>query len=286
MPEFKPRIGLTGLVWRYDTRQDVEHAVQQIGELGFQGTEFWSQIHDDFGDDSASFRALLDRYGVTLAALFQVGPWTDRAAADELVETGRRLSAAIADFGGSILNLVPETRVQPEYGADLFKVMADTMNRCGEAARAAGIRAAMHPHWGTTVETPDEIDLLLSLLDPALVGFAPDSGQIAKGGGDPSAMARAYADRIWHVHLKDLSKDWPRMRAEGVPLDSPKGYAELGEGSCELKGFVDVLREIGYQGWLLAELDESNYTPDQSARINRDYMVDILGLSLGSPRTA
>ena len=74
MPQFKPQAGLTGLVWRYDTRQDVEHAVQQIGELGFQGTEFWSQIYHDFGDDSAAFRTLLDRNGVTLAALFRSGP--------------------------------------------------------------------------------------------------------------------------------------------------------------------------------------------------------------------
>ncbi|MGH2345142.1 MAG: sugar phosphate isomerase/epimerase family protein [Chloroflexota bacterium] len=286
MPEFQPRIGHTGLVWRYDTRQDVEHAVRKIGELGFHGTEFWSQIHDDFADEPAAFRDLLDRYGVTLAALFQVGSWTDRAAAGDLVETGRRLAGAIADFGGSILNLIPETRGQTRYGTDLFKVMAETMNRCGEIAREAGIRAAMHPHWGTTVETPGEIDLLLSLLDPSLVGFAPDSGQIAKGGGDPSAVARAYADRIWHVHLKDLSKEWPRMEAAGIPLDSPKGYAELGEGTCDLKGFVDVLRETGYQGWLLAELDESNYTPDQSARINRDYIIDTLGLPLGLDRTA
>jgi hypothetical protein len=36
-------------------------------------------------------------------------------------------------------------------------------------------------------ESPLEIDVLLDRLDPVDVGFAPDTGQIAKGGDDPSA---------------------------------------------------------------------------------------------------
>ena len=151
------------------------------------------------------------------------------------------------------------------------------MNKCGEVALAAGITAAVHPHWGTTVETEAEIDLLLSLLDERLVGFAPDSGQIAKGGGDPVAVIKRHIARVRHVHLKDLSSDWPRLRAEGVPLNSPKGYAELGEGTVDLDGFLRVLDDANFAGWLLAELDESRYTPDRSAEINRDFLWGRFG---------
>jgi inosose dehydratase len=128
------------------------------------------------------------------------------------------------------------------------------------------------------VETEAEIDSLLALLDPTVVGFAPDCGQIAKGGGDPVAVARRHVDRIWHMHLKDLAPSWPELQAKGVPLDSPEGYAELGEGTCDVKGFVGVLEDTDFNGWLLAELDLSRYTPDKSATINRDYMLNELAL--------
>lgn len=279
MKQFSPSIGHTALVWGLNDRTQFEQAVRKTGELGFRGTETWGKIYDQYDGNLGALRDLLQANQVTLASLFHVGRWTDPAARAELVETAHRWASGVGELGGAILMLVPGFREQPSYTAAQYQVMADAMNECGEAARAAGIRAAMHPHWGTTVETTAEIEQLLALLDPELVGFAPDSGQIAKGGGDPVALARKYAQRIWHVHLKDLSPQWQQMQAAGVPLNSPKGYAELGEGVCDLKGFVQVLRDASYGGWILAELDESNYTPDQSATINRAYMERELGFA-------
>ena len=266
------KIGHTALVWTFDDVENFRHAVRKCGELGFRGTEIAGNLYDQMSADRAGLRASLDASGVTLAAMFQFGEWTAPEAGAEMCETAKRWSDAIADIGGSILVVVPGQRERQHYATEDFRVMADTMNKCGEVALAAGITAAVHPHWGTTVETEAEIDLLLSLLDERLVGFAPDSGQIAKGGGDPVAVIKRHIARVRHVHLKDLSSDWPRLRAEGVPLNSPKGYAELGEGTVDLDGFLRVLDDANFAGWLLAELDESRYTPDRSAEINRDFL--------------
>ena len=266
------KIGHTALVWTFDDVENFTHAVRKCGELGFRGTEIAGNLYDQMSADRAGLRASLDASGVTLAAMFQFGEWTAPEAGAEMCETAKRWSDAIADIGGSILVVVPGQRERQHYATEDFRVMADTMNKCGEVALAAGITAAVHPHWGTTVETEAEIDLLLSLLDERLVGFAPDSGQIAKGGGDPVAVIKRHIARVRHVHLKDLSSDWPRLRAEGVPLNSPKGYAELGEGTVDLDGFLRVLDDANFAGWLLAELDESRYTPDRSAEINRDFL--------------
>jgi inosose dehydratase len=273
------KIGHTALVWTFDDIDNFRHAVQKCGELGFRGTEIAGNLYDQMAPNKADVRALLDASDVTLAAMFQFGDWTEPGVAPEMVDTAKRWADAIAEIGGSILVVVPGHRERDHYGTEDFKVMADTMNKCGAAALAAGITAAVHPHWGTTVETEAEIDLLLSLLDGGLVGFAPDSGQIAKGGGDPVAVIKRHITRVRHVHLKDLSKDWPRLRDEGVPLNSPKGYAELGEGTVDLDGFLQVLDDANFTGWLLAELDESRYTPDRSAEINRDFLWKRFGPS-------
>lgn len=271
------KIGHTALVWTFDDVENFKHAIRTCGELGFRGTEIAGNLYDQMASDKAALRASLEASDVTLAAMFQFGEWTAPEAATEMRETAKRWSDAIADIGGSILVVVPGHREREHYTTEDFHVMADTMNKCGEVALAAGITAAVHPHWGTTVETEAEIDLLLSLLDERLVGFAPDSGQIAKGGGDPVAVIKRHIARVRHVHLKDLSSDWPRLRAEGVPLNSPKGYAELGEGTVDLDGFLGVLDDANFSGWLLAELDESRYAPDRSAEINRDFLWKRFG---------
>jgi inosose dehydratase len=285
-PALRARIGHSALVWTYDDPEQFLHAIRKTGELGFRGTEVWGGVYDMLESRRDELRGLLDDSGVTLASLFHHGEWTAPDARDELVETARRWSDAVAGFGGNVLMLVPGHRQREQYDAGDFEAMADAMNECGRVARASGVRAAMHPHWGTTIETEEEIDRLLGMLDPEVVGFAPDTGQIAKGGGDPVAVARRHRERIWHVHLKDLAADWPELRGRGISLDSPEGYAELGEGVCDLRGFLDVLEDADFSGWLLAELDLSRYTPDESARINRDFLWRELGLESGSAPSA
>ena len=133
----------------------------------------------------------------------------------------------------------------------------------------------MHPHWGTTAETRLEIELLLSMLDFDLVCFAPDCGQIAKGGANPTEVVRPYVDIVRHVHLKDVSAEWEEMKRKGVPLKSPEGYAELGEGVVDLKSFLDLILSTGFSGWLMAELDKTDKSGRESAEINKAFLTAV-----------
>jgi len=276
----KWRIGHTALTWRVlSDPPQLEAALRDCAELGFAGTETGGRIYDWFARERpGEFEKLLDRYGVKMACLFESGRWTEPEQTAELVESGRRWAEALKAMGGEILMVVPGGRREsPPYTREEFQVMADAMNETGRQAQAVGIVAAMHPHWGTVAETQEEIELLLSLLDPSVVGFAPDSGQIAKGGADPVPLFRNYADRIRHVHLKDLSPEWGEMERAGVPLRSPAGYAELGEGLVDFASIFEIIKGIDYTGWLMAELDETKRTARESAEINMRYLKKHLG---------
>lgn len=138
----------------------------------------------------------------------------------------------------------------------------------------------MHPHWGTPVETRLEIDLLLSLLDSSLVAFAPDTGQIAKGGTDPVEVVERWASIVRYMHMKDLSPEWEQMRRDGVPLRSPAGYTEMGQGLIDFRRLMPILDAVNYSGWLMAELDESKRPPREAATITKQYIEEALKLPL------
>jgi inosose dehydratase len=284
---FDVRIGHTALTWDvFAHPENLADAIRDIGELGFAGTETGGRLYDWWERERpGALKDLLHQAGIVMACLFESGDWTEPEAAQSLLEDARRWSNAVCELGGSILMLVPGPRREtPPYSLDEFEQMAETMNRAGEIARQAGAVAAMHPHWGTVAEQRLEIELLLSRLDPDLVGFAPDTGQIAKGGADPMPIVARWADRVRHVHMKDLSPEWEAMRKAGVPLRSPEGYAEMGQGVIDFRPLVDILGRAQYRGWLMAELDEARRPAREAATLNKQYIEGTLRLSLAGGR--
>jgi len=279
------RIGHTALTWDYFPEPPrLAEAVRDCAELGYEGTETWGGTYDWWERERpGELGRLLAGHGMVMACLFQFGDWIEPAATAALVADGGRWATAVQALGGNVLMLVPgERREDPPYSLDEFKRMAETMNRVGREARTAGAVAAMHPHWGTMAESRLEIDVLLDHLDPASVGFAPDTGQIAKGGADPMPVIERWADRVRHVHMKDLSPRWAEMRRAGVPLRSPEGYVELGQGMIDHRRLLPILDRVDYSGWLMAELDEASRPAREAAHLSKEYIAEVLGLSVGS----
>ena len=287
------KVGHTLLTWDvFRHPENIEQGIRDCAALGFQGTETGGGLYDWWEQNRpGELKRILNDAGIPMVTLFHSGEWTNKDAAPDMIEKARRWSAAIKELGGEMLMVVPGRRggedvdaaksLAEPFGLDEFKQMADTMNRAGEIAKQNGIDATMHPHWGTAAESRLEIEVLLDLLDPKLVGFAPDTGQIAKGGADPFPIMARWADRIRYVHMKDMSKDWEEKRRAGVPLRSPEGYAEMGQGVLEFKRMMPILENAGFSGWLMAELDEAKQPGGEAARLSRDYIRDVLELPLG-----
>ena len=93
---------------------------------------------------------------------------------------------------------------------------------------AAGHRLAFHPHAGTYVETPAEVDRLVATTDPARVGICLDVGHYLVGGGDPVDALERLGERVTHVHLKDvdppvLARLSERRRSPDLATPSDRG---------------------------------------------------------------
>jgi inosose dehydratase len=286
------KIGHTLLTWDvFKNPANIEQGIRDIAELGFAGTETGGGLYDWWEQNRPGELArILREVGIPMVTLFHSGEWTNRDAEPELLEKARRWSGAIKEMGGEMLMLVPGRRgdvsiddtrsVAEPFGLDDFKQMAETMNKAGRIAHEHGIDATMHPHWGTAAESRIEIELLLSLLDHSLVGFAPDTGQIAKGGADPMPIIERWGDIVRYVHMKDISPDWEESRRRGVPLRSPEGYAEMGQGVIDFRRMLPILEKHGFSGWLMAELDEAKRPGGEAARLSKQYIEGTLGIKL------
>ena len=96
-------------------------------------------------------------------------------------------------------------------------------------------------------------------------------------GADPVEMARALADRIFHVHIKDVRLE--KSAARNTLLDT-KGVLEYGgpgpgtssppaaaHGADWWRTFLAVLREGGYDG--AVSIEQEDYTVPLETAWNR-----------------
>ncbi|MBX6765737.1 MAG: TIM barrel protein, partial [Actinomadura rubrobrunea] len=136
------------------------------------------------------------------------------------------------------------------------RTLLDNLRRAAAHAADRGHRAVLHPHVGTVVERGDEVDRVLDGTD---VPLCLDTGHLLIGGADPLALARAAADRVAHVHLKDVDARLAELVRDGSVAYTEavrQGiYRPLGRGDVDVRGIVDALETSGYRGWYVLEQD-------------------------------
>jgi inosose dehydratase len=163
-----------------------------------------------------------------------------------------------------------------------WKTFAKGTERIARAVKnETGMRLVFHHHCAGYVETPAEIDKLLSLTDPELVGLCLDTGHYQFAGGDPLAFLKAQGKRVWHMHFKDCQPQVAEQsRTEGWDYfkSVEKGvFCELGKGAVNFPAIKAELEKQGFGGWIVVEQDvlPGMGRPFDSALRNREYLKSI-----------
>ena len=271
-------------------RVDAARLLDEIATTGYAGTEL-----GDWGflpTEPASLAKAVTRRHLALVGAFVPVPLAVPASVDEgiaaAVRTARLLAEAsgrdpvvvLSDDNASVpLRTSRAGRIRSEDGlsARAWDGFAARAERIARAVReASGLRTVFHHHCAGYVETPDEIDALMSRTDPSLLGLCVDTGHLTYGGGDPVTAIRRYAERVWHVHVKDCEPDVARTaRAAGWDYHTAVGlFCELGRGAVDFPAVIGALRDLDYAGWVVVEQDvlPGLGTPEASARRNREYL--------------
>lgn len=167
-------------------------------------------------------------------------------------------------------------------GAQTF---AQGVNRVAAAIYAqTGLRSALHNHCAGFFERPDEVENILALTDPDIVGLVMDTGHYVFGGGCCDDLLDAFdrfADRIWYVHFKDCDANLmaAARKHEWDYFESVEHgiFCELGKGCVDFPGTLAWLKERNYQGFITVEQDilPGMGHPYDSAVRNRDYLREI-----------
>jgi len=238
--------------WGYEMPAD--RVLSEMRSLGMRATELGPTGY--LGDEPGQVRELLDRrelrlVGGFLPVVLHVGDM-DVSEAEAAIRTLADAGAQMVVLAARSVDGSYERRVPLDDAA--WRMLLRNLDRVRDLASEHGLAASLHPHVGTAIEGREAV---LRLLDSSDVPLCLDTGHLLIGGTDPLELVRWAADRVAHVHLKDVRASLAGAALNGSYVGAVRQglYTPLGDGDLDIAGIVAELQAVDYQGWYVLEQD-------------------------------
>jgi sugar phosphate isomerase/epimerase len=187
-------------------------------------------------------------------------------------EGGSKLDAAIADVKEKGFQFIVLPYIPPEQrgGLDVFKKLADTLNKSGEKAKAAGLTLCYHNHAFEfeSMEGTTGFELLMKETHKGLVFLEMDIFWVSVAGHDPVALLKKYANRVALLHLKDKASGAAVQFNERVPKET---FKEVGNGTVDIPAVLSTAKKSGVKNFFV-EQDQTPGDPIESLRQSFKYL--------------
>ncbi|MDR1541599.1 MAG: sugar phosphate isomerase/epimerase [Clostridiales bacterium] len=251
------KIGHTAITWK---NEDIADAVKYLAELGFCGIEAFGSLIEKMAEDGTA--ELARELNLPIISAYCSLDIVNPDAWNESREKIERWSEVLSSVGCKTVVLGGNSVLRRSFNFHLHKDhIIKTINEAGRLFTEKGLLCCFHPHTGTPVEAEEEIRLAVEAFDEKYVAFAPDIGQIQKGGSDALQIVKDYYPLIRHMHFKDYVGGITEYDACGQEIDITGylGYTPLGRGVVDLSGVLAYLEEKDFSGYVMVELDGKQY---------------------------
>ena len=269
-PARKLHIGHTCITWgsfpRPGAEATIEPALRDMSAEGFWSFETFPELLDTL-DQKKELQALIEKYGVPVRSGYITVNLIDPAKRKEEVERVIRLSRVVQKYQGTFIVLAPNGVKRDSYNFQERRAgIISGLNEYAMAVTDLGLGTGLHQHTGTAIESRDEVYAVMEAVDTKHLKFAPDVGQLQKGGADAAKVVKDFLPILKHMHLKDY-KGWEHF----------SGYCPLGMGKVDLTAVLDMVEAAGQNPNIMVELDPSNnapMTPLETVKITKAWLLN------------
>jgi inosose dehydratase len=280
------KIGINPIGWSNDDlpalggETPLSTALSEGAAIGYQGFE----LNGKFPQDSAAVGRVLAEHGLQLISGWYSGELATRSVADEIAAIAAHVRK-MAENGanrlvyGEVADAIQGKRIalkeRPRFRTNAaWETYADKLNKLAQYTASHGVKLAYHHHMGAYIESPADIDRLMSLTSDD-VGLLFDSGHCYMGGGDPVAVLGKHITRVCHVHFKDVRRSVVAL-ARNAQWSFPDciingTFTVPGDGDLDFAAMLAVLIQHGYQGWLVVEAEQDPAVAPSYAYAKKGY---------------
>ncbi len=239
---------------QYVTLVDDEVAVEKIASCGFKQIEIFDGNLMRYKNSTDQFKAMLDKHQVSLLGVYVGGQFIYQDALPDELYRIEQVAILAAKLGARHLVVGGGSISASGIREPHYQFLANALNQVQSIANRHGLIASYHPHLGSLVQHPDEIDKIFALTP---INFCPDIAHLVAGGGNALEIVKKYHSRIKYVHLKDLNE---------------QGFVPLGKGTIDLAAIISFLQSQNYNGDYLVEIDGYAGDPTEACQTSFDYL--------------
>lgn len=262
-----------------------EEGVRIASELGYRfvepmvhtGWELLSEVHYfhsfSLEEDPLLMREICDRYGVEVSSVSGHSPLMKPEAAVPRLTRAIVLADAL---GAGFVNT--DEMIKPEWMGDAqaHDVMRYTLQKAAFVAERHGVHVCVEPH-GIYTKTSDGLLRIVELVQSPWIQVNWDTGNAYLAAvEDPYEALEHVADRVFHVHAKDISLEHSE-RERGKVTGTPVGCA-CGDGVVDWERVLHILDPLDRELTLSVECG----TIDEAER-SRTFLAGLVGRKAQEP---
>ena len=182
------------------------------------------------------------------------------SSADDLKKIAEKVrSAGLNLYGAGVIYMKTEQEVENTFAyashAGLEMIVGvpnhDLLPLVNEKVKSTNIKLAIHNHGpgDKLYSSPVDVFEKIKGLDKR-IGLCIDIGHVQRIGQDPVIMLERYKDRLYDMHMKDVSK----ASEEDTPV-------EIGRGIIDIPKVIKTLKKINYKGNIAFEFERDENDP-------------------------
>ena len=288
MTQFEVRIGINPLSWMNDDlpslggETPLEVALTEGRAIGYDGFE----LGNKFPREPEALKALLAQYDLALVSGWYSGRLARRSVEEEIASVDAHLELlarngstvmVYGEVADSIQGAPQPLYQRPRFFSDAqWDAYAARLDEFARYTLSRGVRLAYHHHMGAYVETPADVDNLMSRTSDA-VGLLFDAGHITFAGGVPVTVLDKHIGRVCHVHCKDVrpavmklarNRNWSFLDAVIAGA-----FTVPGDGTVDFPAIIERLKRHGYRGWLVVEAEQDPVIAPSYAYAEKGYLT-------------
>jgi len=235
-----------------------EWGVGKAAELGYEYVEpmvHWGrELLSEAGyfhsvsmlDDPYRVRRACEKAGIKLSGFSTHTPLCKPEISTEYLKQAIRFAA---ECSAPVVNTDEGPKPAWTTADEDHVLMRYVLREAAAVAEPRGILIGLEPHQQYS-KHPDGLDRIYALVDSPAIGINFDTGNSYLCGHDPIAWLKHVADRLVHLHAKDISAE--QSGAErGKVTGTPVGCA-CGDGVIDWRDVIEAVRKYARRDIVLS----------------------------------
>jgi sugar phosphate isomerase/epimerase len=255
-----------------------EWAVEKTAEMGYEYIEpmvhFGRELMSEAGyfhtvsmfDDPYRIKDACDKAGLKMSALQSHGPLGRPEVHGEYIKMAIRVAAEI---GVPVINTDEGIKAKWTTEEEDHVLIKYTLQEAAFVAERRGVVIGLEPH-AQYSKTPDGLDRIYNLVKSPAIGINLDTGNAYLAGQDVYAWLERVAERLVHLHAKDISVEHSEAE-RGKVTGTPVGCA-CGDGVIDWARVIEIVKNKTPRDIVFSV---ECGTPDQAQR-SLDHLKELV----------